>query len=346
VRYEIQFWDLASPGAMELPMDMNNLGQVVGWMNLPDGERHGYLHDAATGAAVDLHTLYAGPGTAVPEGWRVNSGNGINDDGVIVGKLVEIGNPSGTPSIPYILDVQGANRIVLLPDFGPPGSTTAYLRINNNWDILTIYINANGSYGAYLYNYQLHLLGTDTPQSVPGPLKSIGNGNISLNNPTSTRAAQVSGQLADGTPFRWTSGPDGGLQTFSGLSSPIVRDLNDAGTLCGETTKQGKRYPMRLNTSAELLTGAPDHNGQSINYSGDVLLPSTSTNLIFHSQLGYFDLDKLVTGAADDVAAWLAGAPELFFLNDRDGTGFGQITGRLPLPDGTRLPFILQPIAP
>jgi hypothetical protein len=87
--------------------------------------------------------------------------------------------------------------------------------------------------------------------------------------------------------------------------------------------------------------------GQSINNSGDVLLPGAATNLIFHSQLGYFDLDKLVNeGAANDVAAFLAGAPESFFLNDHDSTGFGQITGRRPMPDGTRLPFILTPIAP
>jgi len=96
----------------------------------------------------------------------------------------------------------------------------------------------------------------------------------------------------------------------------MVQDINDAGMICGETTKQGKRYPMRLLGSTPTpLTGAPNHIAQSINNNGDVLLTSSATNLIFHNELRYFDLDKLVTGAPADVADWLAGAPYPTLIN-------------------------------
>src|SRR5262245_28588378 len=70
VYYEIKFWELPMNSLSLHPTNFNNLGQVVGYMEMVDGQRHGYLYDDATGLAVDLHALYSGPGTDVPDGWR------------------------------------------------------------------------------------------------------------------------------------------------------------------------------------------------------------------------------------------------------------------------------------
>jgi hypothetical protein len=235
----------------------------------------------------------------------------------------------------------------LLPLYGPPGSTAGRPQINDNWDILTSYRNADGSQGAYVFNYREYLLGNDTLQFVPGELMHPGRFRMGLNNPTATRAAQVSGRLSSDTVFRWTIGANG-VETFTNLSSyTFVQDINDAGTMCGETTNKGKRYPMRLSgATPELLTGAQGHLAQSINNDGDVLLSSSATNRIFHNELGYFDLDKLVDPTDPDVAEWLAGAPYPSLMNNRDPiTGFGQIAGTITFPDGTMRGFILTPIA-
>ena len=341
VRYEIKFFGPTTVGSV---WDLNDAGQIVGSFRTPDGENHAFLYNSETDAMLDLHNAYS-PGAPIPEGWTIANAKSINKDCVIVGKLVEIGNPNGIPSIPYILDPQGANAMVLLPYFGPDGSTTGYLSINDNWDILTIHNNADGSRGAYVFNYREYLLGNNTLQVVPGTLTNGGR-TISLNNPTATRAAQVSGKFSNGTVFRWTIGPNSGLETFSGLTGPMVQDINDAGAICGETTKQGKRYPMRLGSTPELLTGVPNYLTESINNNADVLLYSSATSLIFHNELDYFDLDKLVTGTDADVAAWLAGAPYPTLLNNRDSTGFGQIAGSIKFPDGTQCGFVLTPIAP
>ncbi len=344
VRYVIQFWNYPNPGIWM--MDMNNSDQVVGWYTRPDGNVYGIRYDTLTDTTLDLTDMYAGPGTAF-EGWRISNTSGINDDGVIVGKIRD---PSGAVN-GYLLDTLAIDpKIVLLPDFSPPGTTIGYLRINIHRDILTIYVNPDGNYGAYLYNFDDYDLAPElvVPEYLPAAIKSVRGSAFSLNNST---PAQVAGNLADGTAFLWTSG-EGGLQTFPGLKSPAVRDLNDAGVLCGDTYsgKPSKPYPMRLTTSSlNVLTGAADHDGVSINSSSDVLLHDSVNGtglLLHHSDLGYLDLDALVTGSAEDLGYWFGGTHKLWFLNNRDATGFGHITGSIHFADGSNKPYTLIPVAP
>jgi hypothetical protein len=347
VRYRIQYWDYPSQAIGGWPVDMNNLGQVVGWCHLPDGTYHGYLYDPDLdpNTALDLDVVYRAldPGF---DGWRIHSATGINDLGVIVGK---IDDPAGTIRT-FLLDPLGivlTPGIKLLPDeFVPEGAVIEYLQINNNLDIVTLYQNPDGSHGAYFFNYDATIedVSPGTLQYLPGPIIVLSFSNPRLNNPTAAHAAQVCGNFANGS-FRWTSGPVGKLEMFSGSTA---RDINDAGELCGDLQKSGKRYPMRLpNSTPQVLTGAPSHYGTAINNSRDVLLDDASGNtslFLFRDDLGYLDLDKLVTGSAEDLAIWFGGDHVLDCMNDRDPeTGFCQIVGRVDLPNGPVMQYILMP---
>jgi hypothetical protein len=108
---------------------------------------------------------------------------------------------------------------------------------------------------------------------------------------------------------------------------------------------------MRLPQSTpQVLTGAPAHFGTAINNDRDVLLDDASgdTSLfLFRDDLGYLDLNNLVTGSDADLVLWFGGDRILDLLNDRDPTmHFGQIVGRLHLPNGPVMQYILTPELP
>src|SRR5262249_37705590 len=160
----------------------------------------------------------------------------------------------------------------------PPGTFITFLQINDNLDILTVYQNPNGSFGAYFLNYDpvTEEVTPGTVQYLPKPLRVLSFSNPRLNNRTAAHAAQVCGNFADGGSFRWTSGPGGQLESFSG---PTVRGINDAGELCGDLLKSGKTYPMRLPAlTPQVLLGAPSHYGTAINNNRDVLVDDAGGN--------------------------------------------------------------------
>lgn len=86
--------------------DINSSGQIVGWMGLGGVQRAAYWHN---GAAIDLNT-WISPSS----GWTLDTANGINDAGCIVGTGHYLGIERA-----YILCVpaQGALTLVALCGF-------------------------------------------------------------------------------------------------------------------------------------------------------------------------------------------------------------------------------------
>lgn len=344
IRYRIHYWEAPGGGAVDQINGMNNSGQVAGWYIDVAGEQRAYLYDPAIDPteAFDLETLVAGAG--VPPGWKVASAVGISDVGVIVGYLAPLGSNSGPVRQGYFLDTNApAPEIVPLPNWGDWDYTYAK-DVNEHGDICGVFLNADGSAGTYFCN----------PFEAIGPYfldGTFGGRPATLNNRITDQPAQVAGQLANGTPFRWTPETNA-LTTFPGLNNPAIYDINDSGTMCGAievttTTKSGKKttttttgYPLRLTAlPPNVLNNSAFPAGsfsiaRDINSTGDLLLAGSwmpFAGILYRDDWGaygkYIEVNKLVVGTSADLTYWNSTWRFSFAINDRGPSGASEIAG-------------------
>jgi len=354
VRYVVQIWDWPVVGGLGDVNDINNLGQAVGYYDVPGLPRSAYFYDPFVDPdqAVDLNDFVAGRG--VPAGWRIASGTGINDQGIVVGYL-RPNDPTVFAQRGFVLDTNAETpAIVLLPNHG--AWVNFYpANVNENGDVRAVY-SENGLTYIYFFN----LSDPSAPLFLNAPIYgSINTG--SLNNPIGNRSAQIGGRLADGTPYRWTPGVQ--LETFAGLGIESVWDINDEGVLCGRakrtvtTTSKGKtttttyQNPMRLTQPpVNYLTGVTNQDGVAINSSADVLIWN---GILYRDDWGafanYVDVNKLLTGSNAQLTVWFSTTNIGWdLMNNRGGSASaGQIAGRWIAPDRSyNRGFLLNPVLP
>lgn len=338
VRYQIQMWDMPHD-AGGVVNDMNNLGQVVGWELLESGAKHAYLYDPQVDptTAVDLNAV-----VAAPEDWVIASAVAISDSGVIVGYLEPV-ESDGTVRAGYVLDTAAeAPALQPLPD--GEWAFTYPRGINEDGDILGVYRKPTGLFGVYVYNPAVDTglidLGVDLQHE----------NYCALNNSTPTRGAQVALQVYDGSSSgfatSWTRA-DGFTAPLPG-SDTSVRDINDAGTLCGGTYAKPdnkgptRLYPFRYSTALEVLAYANRAAGR-INSAADLLLGE----VLYRQETGFLRIDDLIDRNDPDSALWFTGHPTYpSDMTDRvAGPDLGLLAGRHELTDGTLVNFLLIPVS-
>lgn len=332
VRFQIQYFAMPHGAGGGNIDDMNSHGETVGWYLDANGQKcpFAYLPDLDPQTAFDLNDL-----VAAPAGWIIASAVGINDQGIIVGYLLQTGSTADPNARRgFVLDTTAATwSLQSLPD---DAWTFSYPRdINENGDIVGYYADASGASCAYIYNPAIDI--------APVTMGLAVSGMISLNNPQGIRPAQVGGTLADGTQFRWTPGV--GLETVTSGELHSVYGINDAGTLCGYVFMKQKVYPARYTTSLEALTAGAGSIAQDINNGGDLVV-STNPASYYQDGWGFLSMSSLVDTSDPDYAIWKTGTGYgLSYLGERDSTNFGKVCGGMTFSDGSHRYFVLTPVS-
>jgi probable HAF family extracellular repeat protein len=346
--------------------DINNLGQVVGWYQTGTDSRNAFLFDPfSPSAVIDLNTLINVED--LPLGYHIASAVGINDHQVIVGSLHDAeGNRLG-----FALDYGAAPRVLdLLPELSP---TYNYgRRINENGDILGVYLDVDGLYNAYLFNPGFYdgNLGVPDLRDLRGgdgapidmssdpvtflPLDGSAN-SVELNNPLNGRPAQIGGTDSGGNAFRYTPGGSPAYESFPEINHDLLRavyGINDDGTFCGRALVpvvggkgKGKTVsaPYRFNTSLEGLPIDTNQwiNPPQINNSGDLM----TGKYVYRDGRNWVHIDTLVSGTIEDLDAWFLGTPNLEKMSDRVTThDAGHLAGTLDTGDIFGIMFVLTPV--
>jgi hypothetical protein len=338
-------------------MEANNLGQAVGNYYPTPGVTRGFFYDPAIDPSVstDLNDLDI---AGMPEGWAIQSAEGLNDRGGIVGILApSVGSPED-PSLRrgFILDMTAEPPALLpLPNLGSDRSYGTC--INDNGDVVGVYDIGDGRYDAYFWHSGLY----DDPMAPPAPVLTLGQivhpGFISMNNAIGGQPAQVAGNLLISSAlrgFRWT--PEQPLfEAFQQLDGDVstVHDINDSGTLGGWifaklSKKPGRQYPFRFHTSLELLTGSDAGRAWGINNDGDLAAFTSDTAYYYHNTLGFLKLTSLIDPNDPNAAIWsTARVNNARQVTNRDGTGFGSVSGGLRRGDNdAHLNYLLTPFVP
>ena len=345
VLYGIQFWRTPAPFTAFDLRGSNNLGQVVGSSYVPNaGPFHGFLYDPSLNGdptlAVDLNALGI---AGIPDGWLIRSGQGINDDGVVVGSLQP--TDLSDTRMGFILDTKVA-PLTLEPLPNPPRSSYWYCRaINNFGDVLVGYRNdTTGAAGVKIYHRATSQWGADAGVNVADI-----EGVVLSNN------GQVA--LCTSVPTRWTPST-GRLEPIPGTSTG-ASGINDVGTVCGGTYVQVsvhpsryQLYPYRYTTSMQVLTSAPSPRPRWISTRTAIWFamqtaPARIRSYVYHNDLAsFYDVDTLIDpNDATDAAIWSTrtGGFPAGITNRIGTTGFGGLVGTLFAADHSYLGYLLTP---
>jgi len=355
MRYELKFFDLPPNGVPEQSIavgKMNIHGEYVGNYLHANGLRSAYLH--VNGVSVDLNDLGV---VGLPDDLAFRSAFGINDHGIIVGRLVRKGFSieesvaAGIPTRGYVLDILATPAVVhLLPDESFGLSTYARF-INNEGDI----VGTIDGGGAYIYNTGLLESPDEGAEIVPfGPIALTNRGLFSP-----AKALVYDGN----SPGVYTLG--GQIDYFNVAPQYSVRPshINDSGLMAGtvavkvQTSRNKYRtdyYAARMTlTSVELLPGTElDNDVQGFNNSGDMAISGNRTvQFIDRDDWGLVEVSNLIVGNATDLNLWATAVGRRFrSLADRiDIPGSNERAGRLcgvcTYETGPVRYFILTPVA-
>lgn len=364
INYRIHYFGVPNSAGFKFTNDINNLGQAVGSYVDEFGQYRGYLYDPHdtenSGQAVDLNDI-----ASVPD-YVISTARGINDLGLIVGGLKRVVNPNTIDPHrvnyrAFILNyATNPPTMEMIPETpGHEGQGARARDVNENGDVACSFWREDGTRGVFLYNSGVY---NPLDANLEGLDAVLRQPYVPLNNPTATRPAQIVGQLADESWFRWT--PNEPLETFyyeDWRNWP--RGLNDSGTFCGASwvsAKGNKGYtlPFRFNTAPidpEYLLDAEWSSPTAINSSGDLSGYYTGVHQItpwlHHDGWGSINVLGLITGSTDDLELWNTESESheginvsITDINDRDTeTDFGQLLGELRFEDGSEILFILTP---
>ncbi len=348
---------------------MNENAAIVGDYRALSGLMSGFLYDPAINAqqAIDLNDM-----VDIPEGWMIRAGYGINDRGAIVAAIVKLS--ALDPADPafeihgVLIDtreerVNGKWIPISIPDVAPAISFSR--GINNNGDIVGVF-EENGAAGAFLFNTGLYReAGPDAePQILPVQLVSwFTFQSLLLNDPLANRPLQVVG--TDGVVvFRYTKGaaePEE-YPSLSAYETPTLGGINGYGEFCGrlkvrktkgsQTVLRPFRFDPETQDSPTLLGNETDHAGlvaSGVNDSGDVVAYGgwNIGECLFHSSVGTFVLDNLVTGSAEEINTWRSIGWTPIYMTERVDLGSTTAPG-FPVLATTALELgvVLIPVLP
>lgn len=364
VQYTIEV--IPTPSNFSVWMNgITNNSFVYGWYADEVSAKRGFVYDQGNNWFYDLNletSLLEQLDVLGFAGWGVSSIVGMNDAGRMTGYISDgtLGRKG------FVIDTKLSSEPVdwvvrILPDLG--SSYTFGRRINEHGDILGIYQRADGTYDAYIYNPWL-----DTSEN-PMPALELG---VSLRStsPGFNNFAQVAAVDQNGVAFVFDPTTNQ-FQDFSEVEYLSISGLNDNGTFAGdadivETYTRGKKVVEQRVRVAFRHTGVFEQianatNAEGINSSGDVaarIYNGFYTGAIAHTGFApdfveqNLVLSDLIADNDPLKETFVAHQPEIFAMNDRDGTGFSQAVVRLydvPQADGTiaqNVGVILTPILP
>lgn len=306
--------------------DLNNHGQITGFLRSNDGGSQPFFWDPTNGYQVIPY---------LQTGDTFGAGNGINDQGQVVGFTSELSD-QGINSHAFIWDrVNGIQELL-----APAGTIVAMAeQINNQGAIIgtaripsdtsvsgmRAVIWENGSSGSFLGG-----LTVDDP-AIPVAMNQLG---------------QVIGTDNNGA-FIWDA--TNGFRSIDPLNQTLgvatqPTGINDAGQVVGDEVFLGMARMSFLWDESNGISrpvGTSDDFVQSsafdINAAGRVVgtisVNNDTSSFLWDSTNGLRNLNDLVD---DSAAGWKLGAPRA--INDK-----GWIMGRGAAPDGTNRTYLLIP---
>ena len=308
VRYRIKFVDLLDGAAMVRSCTvrgMNSFSQVVGHLDMLDGQQIAILFDPATNPnnLIDLNAIVDPVST--PIGFHLRSATDISNTMVVVGNLEDtLGNRQG-----FALDLAIQPPVLdLLPTNGSTDSTPRH--INENGDILIAFTDSVGNWGSFLFHTDIYNgdpneralrdVPYDFSDEVVSHLVLPLSGphlEFSLSSPFGGRDVQVAGKTADGLAFRYTRD----AVNAEVFSFPVVgvTDINDDGTFCGcaKIPLSKSRFATEAfvyTGSRQLLTGAITNEAYptDMNSSKDLI----TRYQVYRNDWGWVSLNDVVVG--------------------------------------------------
>lgn len=319
-------------------MDMNENGDIVGWVGNGDNRR-AYLNTEE--GAFDLNVLMnvAALGDG---GWTATVASGINELGEITGRVI---HNDGTRGVFLYSQLRSPMLEIIALDV--PSSTTVAL-INNLSDVVFDYGDEVGTRSMAVYRNLTDSI--EILQSSGGDIDGIEKG---IND-----HGQILGQYsaAPNYPFIYT--PQTG-------DVPILMDptlyahaggFNNSGEFVGQRRTSRNVVEAFRCSGGQLQvlvsTKGPSGGGTSglgINERGDVCGRVGDEGFYFSDRHGFLKLADLVIGSMEDIDMWqqarYVNAERISTPPDGASIDFGLISG-IARVDGAWRPFLLTPEEP
>lgn len=250
-----------------------------------------------------------------PGQWTMNSAIGINNNGLVVGRMSSNSDPDWSRG--YVLDLVAVPpEIYDLPDLDWDDS---YARtVNDNGDILGRIRDDNSSY-QYLFSFESLTDPGAQLEVIDIPSTSLTS---EITNPPPGTPASVVGQSTDNALYVYTQG--GSLAWLEGFSS-IRATISANGIIAGVGSfpKKGKQTENRMFRDtfgslekAEISVATV----YAVNGDGTALFLDVATQGLWHTEYGLIALEALIPAGL---------APDVYFghQNESGVLGFTEIAG-------------------
>jgi len=343
IRYRIAITDLPIPTSFKSYSGLNEIGELVGYFSMDDGQRGVFVFNTASGQftlveqLVDLEQL--------PDGYTLGGALDINDHGVIVGYLID----SEGSYHPCAIDLLSTAPVVdLLPS--QLGINSVAFKINNAGDILGLDMSSSG--GAYDIAWTINpgLYGEPDGRAprtdgvaldlrgealdVVPTIVGYGPDACDLSEPLAGHPAQVAGLDLDRVPFRYTIGTSA-VDLYPELTQEkraYFAGISTSGTFAGQATVVIGKKGNKVETQQVNYRFNPDFDAayqdlqtpgipEDINNFDELLFRSVTDPSVFRDWgdgLGErsVNLYDIIVGDSDDVAQFDESV-ELFHMNDQ-----------------------------
>ncbi len=313
VRYQVQFYSIPGLDAEINYGDTNTKLQTVGRARTRDGLAFAYYYDPAVDPenAVILNSVVSG----IPDGYSIRAATAINEFGEISVNV----EPVNSPGEFYLTGMVDMNQVPpqlhIVPDrsfteFSVPGD------INDWGDLSVYYVNADGTTGYYVYNF-------NPASGIAAPI-DLGLYNSGASHPFINNARQIVCRVNnEALRLSW----DGSTERFGDLEPWGITESGGFGGVARVSTSKRNggsstsNYSFLVDTALEIRTdteGALDLN-DSFDY--------VSKGKLYHRQLGTFSIYDLLDKSDPDAAS-MSTNPYCFMIGSRDAvTNFPTLVG-------------------